>query len=214
MVREVDLVSYLPLFLQQYQEPNSTLTAENPEYTIVWNAADRVFKNEFIATADEYGISRYEEMLDILPFEEDTLESRRSRVQARWFTAIPYTMVTLLMKLTTLCGDNNFIVKKKFATYQIYLETDLELFGQVEELERALLTMMPCNLVCNVQNKILCLASGMIFTAGGVCNADEFFITNDEQYSKDIHHNLNVGTGVVGTVFMSLVDDFQTGKGR
>ena len=49
MIREVDLVSYLPPFLAEYQETNLTLTAENPEFALVWKAADQVLTNEFIA---------------------------------------------------------------------------------------------------------------------------------------------------------------------
>ena len=99
MIRDVDLVSYLPPFIAEFREINSTLTAENPEFKIVWEAADRVLKNEFIATADEYGISRFERILKIYPSTEDTLESRRARVQARWFASLPYTWRMLLEKL-------------------------------------------------------------------------------------------------------------------
>jgi hypothetical protein len=67
MIREVDLVSYLPPFIAEYKETNLTLTAENPEFVLVWKAADRTLKNEFIETADEYGISRFEKILHILP---------------------------------------------------------------------------------------------------------------------------------------------------
>lgn len=41
MIREVDLVSYLPPFIAEYRETNLTLTAENPEFMLVWQAADR-----------------------------------------------------------------------------------------------------------------------------------------------------------------------------
>ena len=59
MIREVDLVSYLPPYLQEYnQETVAALEAENPEFRLIWEASDRVLYNEFIATADEYGISR------------------------------------------------------------------------------------------------------------------------------------------------------------
>ena len=82
MIREVDLVSYLPPYLQEYnQETVAALEAENPEFRLIWEASDRVLYNEFIATADEYGISRFEKILNILPSKEDTLESRRARVQ-------------------------------------------------------------------------------------------------------------------------------------
>ena len=51
MIREVDLVSMLPPFLAEYRELRAALEAENPEFVLVWRAADRVLRNEFIATA-------------------------------------------------------------------------------------------------------------------------------------------------------------------
>lgn len=44
MIREVDLVSYLPPFVGEYKETNLTLIAENPEFVLVWKAADRALK--------------------------------------------------------------------------------------------------------------------------------------------------------------------------
>ncbi len=69
MVREVDLMSYLPLFMQGYREPAATLRAEEPEFDIVWAAADRMLRNRSISTADEYGIGRLERILGIYPQE-------------------------------------------------------------------------------------------------------------------------------------------------
>ena len=68
MTKEVDLVSYLPPYLAEFKEISVALEAENPEFVIVWNAADRVLYNEFIATADEYGPrSRRREGLSMYP---------------------------------------------------------------------------------------------------------------------------------------------------
>ena len=36
MIREVNLVSYLPPFIADYKEINIALTAENPEFALVW----------------------------------------------------------------------------------------------------------------------------------------------------------------------------------
>ena len=105
MIREVDLVSYLPEFMQSYTEPVAALEGENPEFDIMWKAVDRVLCNRFIATADEYGISRFEKMLGIHPANEDTLESRRARVHSKWFNSVPYTWRVLLQKLTVFCTD-------------------------------------------------------------------------------------------------------------
>ena len=67
MIREVDLVSYLPPFMAEFKEIMATLEAENPEFVLVWEAADRVLQNEFIETSDEYGISRWERILGVFP---------------------------------------------------------------------------------------------------------------------------------------------------
>ena len=179
MIREVDLVSYLPPFLAEYKEINETLAAETPEFMLVWKAADRVLRNEFIAVADEYGISRFERMLKIYPSKKDTLESRRVKVQGRWFASLPYTMKMLLTKLKSICGDTDFTVIKEFDYYRIVIETNLELFGQVEELEQILNTMLPCNMNVILKNRISCAASGKALAAGGI-RATEFFVVPDD----------------------------------
>ena len=134
MIREVDLTSYLPGFMQAYKEPTAALEAENPEFAEIWDATNRVLYNHFISTADEYGISRFETILGIYPSEEDTLESRRSRVQSKWFDKIPYTWRILLQSLTVLCGDNDFLLTHNFEEgYMLTIQTNLELYGQVED---------------------------------------------------------------------------------
>ena len=207
MIRDVDLVSYLPPFIAEFQEINQTLTAENPEFKIVWQAADRVLQNEFIATADEYGISRFERILKIYPSTEDTLESRRARVQARGFNTIPYTMKSFLAKLIALCGDSDFTVTKEYEKYKVEILTNLELFGQVEELERIIDSMIPCNMIVISLNEIPCGAAGFAFIAGGVCSVEHFFITNDEQTKHTISNGAIFGGGTVHTAHYFVTND-------
>ena len=207
MTREVDLVSYLPPFLAEFKEISVALEAENPEFVLVWNAAERVLYNEFIETADEYGISRFEKILNILPSKEDTLESRRARVQARWFSTIPYTMKSFLAKLVALCGDSDFTVTKEYDKYTIEILTNLELFGQVEELEHIIGSMIPCNIIVNSENKIPCGADGFAFVAGGICFVERFFITNDEQIHRTISGKGIFGGGTVHTAHYFITND-------
>lgn len=205
MIREVDLVSYLPPYLQQYnQETVAALEAENPEFRLIWESSDRVLYNEFIATADEYGISRFEKILNILPSKEDTLESRRARVQSRWFTEIPYTLKALISKLIALCGDSNFEITKDFLYYKIGIETNLELFGQVEELEHIIETMLPCNMVVDSVNKIPCDADGVAFWGGGIVNAVSVTITNDFNEQFNIDGTNSLGSGAVVTEIIGI----------
>jgi hypothetical protein len=208
MIRDVDLVSYLPLYLDGYEENPATLEAENPEFILIWNATDRVLKNEFIETADEYGISRFEKILNIFPSKEDTLESRRARVQARWFSSIPYTFKAFVSKLAALCGDTDFTIIKDYEKYRIEIFTDLELFGQVDELEHIIETVMPCNMIVNSKNEMPCNVNGFALFGGGVVSMETFFITNDEKADVIVNGAALHGGGVVNTAKVLITNDF------
>lgn len=172
MIRDVDLVSYLPPYMSLYQETAAALHAEDEEFTLLWNAADRTLKNVFIETADEYGISRFEKMLHILPFKEDTLESRRSRVQSQWFQLVPYTIKTLVNKLTYLCGSQNFSITKQFDLYKIIIDTKLEMYGQVQELERIVDEMIPVNMIVITGNTLKNMIVDDLFVCSGITNTE------------------------------------------
>lgn len=150
MIREVDLVSMLPPFLAEYRELRAALEAENPEFVLVWRAADRVLRNEFIATADEYGIGRFEKMLNIPPSKGDSLETRRTRVLSRWFTALPYTWRRLLQKLSLICGDGGFLASMPGENgYRITICIRMDGYEgpHLREVRRMLEGMVPVNMV-------------------------------------------------------------------
>ncbi len=180
-MREIDLVSYLPPFMAEFKEITAALEAENPEFALVWNAADRVLQNGFIETADESGIARFENILKILPSTEDTLESRRARVQSRWFSTVPYTLKAFAAKLAALCGDSDFTITKKYQNYRLEIFTNLEMFGQAEELEEIFNSLLPCNMAVEAVNKIWCAAAGKALAAGGVCAVEEFSISSETE---------------------------------
>ncbi len=179
MTKEIDLVGYLPPFLAEYSEMKETLKAEEPEFKLLWDGTDKILKNEFIETADEYGISRFEKLLDILPFDGENLEARRSTVRTRWFKALPYTLRQFINKLVTLCGGNDFTVVKNFDFYEIKVITNLEMFGNVNDLKHLFDTMLPCNMTIDSKNDINCFHSNDIFTGGAVLFTDIIFTTND-----------------------------------
>lgn len=178
MTREVNLVSHLPSFLAEFKEIAVTLKAENPEFVLTWKAADRVLKNEFIELADEYGISRFEKILNILPSSNDTLESRRAKIRTQWFNNISGTLKGLISKLTSLCGNSDFTITKRYDKYQIEILTSLEMYGQVEELERVANSIIPCNIIVILKNGITCTANGFPSSAGAICFTEQFIITD------------------------------------
>lgn len=203
-MREVDLVSYLPPFLSDYKETSATLKAEDPEFQFVWEASKRVLYNEFIMTADEYGISRYEKILQIYPAKEDTLESRRSRVLTRWTASLPYTERMLLEKLIAICKKNNFIFTKKYDEYKIEIEVSMELFGQLEELEYVIEMMVPCNMRIIVKNKLSYKIDETACAAGGISFAEAFCIVGDSTEYLSIQMQNFVGSGTTATEYIKI----------
>lgn len=202
MIREVDLVDYyLPPFMQKYKEPVAALKAEEPEFQLIWKAADRLLYNHFISTADEYGISRFEKLLGIFPSSEDTLESRRERVQSRWFKSIPYTLKTLINKLVTLCGDRDFTIKADFSeSYTMILNVSLSIFGQVDELNEVLSYMIPQNIVVKVNNTLNYEQSASIFEAGATVESKLFTITSQTEKEHELTGYVHSGSVVTTTI--------------
>lgn len=172
MIREVELVSYLPEFMQSYNEPVETLKAENPEFAIMWKAVDRVLCNRFIATADEYGISHFEKLLDIYPNETDTLTVRKMRVQNRWFNRLPYTMKIFVNKLIEILGEeSNFCIQSDFKyTYEMLLILYQLDYERIEEIKYILLNMLPINLVTNISYE--CRKRTDIYFGAVLCEGD------------------------------------------
>lgn len=169
MKRQTDLTMYLPEFMGSYRESEEALRAENPEFTLVWSAADGILYNHFISTADEYGIGRFEKLLKICPEPEDTLEGRRNRVQNRWINIMPYTIRVLTQKLCVICEDTDFVLRKDFEEgYTLMLDTNLEGFGKVQEVEETIAAMVPCNIKVIGRNEIFLHMGGKSFFTGVV----------------------------------------------
>lgn len=194
--RQADLVSYLPPFVAEYGEINEVLTAANPEFKLLWDSKERVLKNQFILTADSYGLSRFESLLGIIPSRLDTLESRRHRVMSRWFLRLPYTERMFLEKLKIICSDCDFIFEKYYGEYKIKMTVHLEMFGRLEELERLIYQMLPCNMIILAKNEIICKVSGEIGYYATAAAGEFFRITEDIKES----HVLTAKIGAAGGV--------------
>lgn len=166
MTREVDLAAYLPPFMQAYKELTAALDAENPEFRLVWDAAGRALYNHFISTADEYGISRFEKMLGIYPGGTDSLESRRKRVQSRWFNSVPYSIRVLEAKLAELLGEHNFSIDGDFsAGYEMQLVIYSTDESRTEEVRHILAATVPLSIAADLVYESV--TSGMQLCFGG-----------------------------------------------
>ena len=184
MVREVNLLGYLPPFMQEYVEMQQIMNAEQPDVQVLEDETEKIKNNQFILTCDEVGISRYEELLNIVPNPNDTLEARISRVLTRWNDSLPYTLRGLDDKLKTMCGEGNYQILPNFNDYELELVVYLPLSGQVSELDYMLSYMIPANIHWMCKNIMPHQMTADVKTGGVVVTHQKFTIdskTNTER---------------------------------
>lgn len=61
------LINYLPYVVRDYAEFQGITGAEQPEFENAWAAVDDLLNNQFIKTAGNLGLSRWEKILGITP---------------------------------------------------------------------------------------------------------------------------------------------------
>ena len=148
----VNLLSYLPQFMQEYREIRNIMASEEPELRLLWELLRKVFNNQFIQYCDEDGISKFEEMLGLHRYENDTLEIRIFRVLTYWNDQIPYTWRVLVNRMDQLCGAGNYELRPNFNVYELGITTKFDDAKKYDELNNMLKTILPANLGFNSVN--------------------------------------------------------------
>ena len=140
------LIDYLPEFMQEYAEMQALLDAQQPEVDAFHAGEDRVWVNQFLPDADEYGVGRWESILAITPKATDTLGERKFRILAWWAQELPYTVPKLNEMLKSLCGNDSYKIVGDFPNYKITIKLGIanqKNYGEVEDL---LERILPANL--------------------------------------------------------------------
>lgn len=166
------LIEYLPAFMQQFVEMKEIMKMEDIEVDRIESNIQKVLDNAFLKDCDEYGIKKYEELLQITPDKEDTLEARRVRILLRWNDTLPYTWRTLKRKLDIYCGENQYVLKNDLEHYKIHLHTYFYERWQMDGLKEILEPMLPMNIM-------LAYLNTMIFTEGvNISGLEKVFVEN------------------------------------
>lgn len=151
MAKEVDILGYLPPILLEIKELKAIAGVENPILESLWRMIDATLNNQFIITADENGIGRYEKMLGLQVSDSDTLETRIFRVLARYQEQAPYTYRTLKLILDSLLGTGNYTMERNVAEKWLTVKIELTVKRQFEAVEDTLERMVPQNMILTVE---------------------------------------------------------------
>lgn len=142
---------YWPEQLKEIEEFKEIDTVENPELNLIWESINGLMDDQFIQTATESGIARREKILKIVPFADDTLETRRFRVLTRWNDKLPYTYRVLLSKLDQLCGENGYTIDLNNNEYTLNIKIELVKKRMFDEVNIMARRISPANLVIKVE---------------------------------------------------------------
>jgi len=140
---------------------------------------ESIVNDQFISTATEKGIARRERMLKISPFADDTLETRRFRVQGVWNDKLPYTYRVLLERLDSLCGPDGYVMELNAGEYSLNIKIELTRKRMFDEVVKITRQMVPANIVITVElryNQHLTLAN---FTHGQLGQHTHYDLRNE-----------------------------------
>ena len=142
------LQDYLPpILLKTYEFPLLCET-EQPEIDRLHDAADAVLDAQFLSTAGEYAIQRYEKIFGVVPQDTDTLDERRFKVLTRINTQLPFSVRRLRQQLETLCGEDGYKLEVNGGVYTQTVKVALTAKRNQQAVEELLADIVPANMVC------------------------------------------------------------------
>lgn len=142
------LQDYLPPILLKTYEFPLLCDTEQPEIDRLRDAADAVLDAQFISTAGETAIARYEKIFGITPMDTDTLAERRFKVLAKINAQLPFSVRRLRQQLATLCGEDRYKLEVGGGVYTLTVKVALTAKRNQQAVEELLADIVPANMVC------------------------------------------------------------------
>ena len=142
------LQDYLPPILLKTYEFPLLCDTEQREFDRLNTAVDEVLDAQFVSTAGERGIERYEQIFSIVPQDTDTLDERRFRVLAKINAQLPFSIRRLRQQLSTLCGEDGYRMEIDGGRYTLTVKVALTAKRNQQAVEELLADIVPANMVC------------------------------------------------------------------
>ena len=141
------LKDYLPKILLETYEFLLLCNVEQPEMDDYSASIEEVFDSQFITTAPERGIERYEKIFNIVPYDTDTLDERRFRLLSKINAQLPFTVRMLKQQLATLCGENGYVLTINHNQYALDVKVSLTAKRNLDAVSEMLHVVVPANMM-------------------------------------------------------------------
>lgn len=143
-----DLKQYLPWLYKDVVEMDALVDTEDSLFSKLMDEYIRGRDNQYILTADEYGIRIFEDIINIVPdLSTETLDFRRQRLISRFRTQPPFTFRWLQGKLNEIIGIGKWNAWVDNENYTLYIESPAENQKWFQEIAITIGNTKPANII-------------------------------------------------------------------
>ena len=150
MARKADVLSYLPPVLREVYEMQAAAQGENGELNRLWQGIEDLTNDQFVESATENGVSRWESMLKIAPKATDTLTERKLNILVKLSGQHSYTLRMLEQQLNSICGPGNYTVSVNYSAYTLTVRIALVSASNYDAVKDLLERVVPANMVIDL----------------------------------------------------------------
>lgn len=122
--------------------------AENPEINELTGCLTRLLNDSFVKDATEYGVKRWESILNIIPSPNDTLDDRKVKILSLLNMTLPYTYKMLDGVVESILGAGNY--EMYIREYTLTLETNFRSDNEYRDVQNLFEQVVPKNLIINI----------------------------------------------------------------
>lgn len=149
MCREVNLMNFVPFFMRDVLEFKHIVDTENIEFDLLQDVGIDMMSNQFVQDSTEYGVERWEKILNLVPSPNESLEDRKRMILIWINNTAPYTIRNLKKILMNMCEEDLEIYYEN-ETFTLTIRFFSDLHGKLEKIQGLLNEIVPANLVVNV----------------------------------------------------------------
>ena len=151
MLHSRNLIDYYPEVLSNVREFQAICISVEPELNHLWSAIKTALDDQFVLTASEYAVKRWEKILSITPKASYTLRERRFSILTRLAEQLPFSYRMLEVMLSNVCGADGFEIDLNTEIYTLTVRLALTAVNNFDDVDRMLERVCPANLILVVE---------------------------------------------------------------
>ena len=145
-------IKYLPEFMQRFKEIKEISNAEDKIIKDEWERYKDTENSQWIDTAEERELKRYEDMLNISGG-GNSVQVRREALKVKYNNNFIYTHYTFKKYLDDICGKENYDLEIVYNKYAVNISLGLNKKFLFSILKVYVRCIIPANMEVNVRLK-------------------------------------------------------------